>query len=90
MAEQQRCAIEFCVRLEKMDQKPYNSFIKPMETMQWDELRFSNGGNALETEKRTWKMNLVAAGLAQLLFHYPPEACGKRSAALSQEVGGAL
>jgi hypothetical protein len=24
------------------------------------------------------------------LFHYPPEACGKRSAACFREVGGAL
>jgi hypothetical protein len=24
------------------------------------------------------------------LFHYPPEACGKRSAARFREVGGAL
>jgi hypothetical protein len=35
-------------------------------------------------------MNLVAAGLARRLFHYPPEACGKRSAALFQDIGGAL
>jgi hypothetical protein len=61
-----------------------------METMQWDELRFSSGGNALETEKRTWKIDLVAAGLAQRLLHYHPEACGKRSAARFREVGGAL
>jgi hypothetical protein len=61
-----------------------------METMQWDELRFSSNGNALETEKWTWKMNLVASGLAQRLFHYPPEARGKRSAARFREVGGAL
>jgi hypothetical protein len=51
---------------------------------------FSSGGSALETEKRTWKINLVAAGLAQRLFHYPPEACGKRSAVRFREVGGAL
>jgi hypothetical protein len=36
--------------LEKVDQKSYNSFMKPTETMQWDELRFSSGGSALETE----------------------------------------
>jgi hypothetical protein len=34
-------------------------------------------------------MNLVAAGLTQHLFHYPPEACGKRSASPFREVGGA-
>jgi hypothetical protein len=32
LVERQRCAIEFC--LEKVDQKHYNSSIKPMETMQ--------------------------------------------------------
>jgi hypothetical protein len=55
-----------------------------------DELRFSSGGSALETEKRTRKMNLVTAGLAQRLFHYPPEACGKRSVACFRKMGGAL
>jgi hypothetical protein len=44
----------------------------------------------LETEKWTWKMNLVAAGLAQRLYRYSPEACGKRSAARFREAGGAL
>jgi hypothetical protein len=34
--------------LEKVGQKPYNSSIKPMETMQRDELRFSSGGRALD------------------------------------------
>jgi hypothetical protein len=38
--------------LEKVDQKPYNSSIKHMEAMQSDELRFSNGGSALE---EIWK-----------------------------------
>jgi hypothetical protein len=37
--------------LEKVDQKPYNSSIQPMEMMQWDELWFSSGRSALETEK---------------------------------------
>jgi hypothetical protein len=71
--------------LEKVDQKPYNSSIKPMETMQCDRLRFSSGGSASETEKRTLKMNL-----AEHLFHYPPEACSKRSATRFREVSGAL
>jgi hypothetical protein len=39
--------------LEKVDQKTYNSFIKPMETMQWDGLLSSSSGRALETEKQT-------------------------------------
>jgi hypothetical protein len=30
--------------------------MKPMETMQWDELRFSGGDSALETGQRTWKV----------------------------------
>jgi hypothetical protein len=67
-----------------MDQKPYKSFTKPKETMQWDELRFSSsGGSALETQKLTWKMNLVAAGLAQCLFHYPPRQEISKWSALS-------
>jgi hypothetical protein len=37
--------------LEKVDQKPYNSTIKPMEMMQRDELQLSSGGSALEMEK---------------------------------------
>jgi hypothetical protein len=37
---------------------------------------FNHENGALRQEKR--------------LFHYPPEACGKRSAARFQEVGGAL
>jgi hypothetical protein len=39
--------------LEKVDQKPYNSSIKPMKLMQLDELLFSSGGSTLEMEKRT-------------------------------------
>jgi hypothetical protein len=36
--------------LEKVDQKPYSSSIKLMETTQWDELRFSCCGSALDGE----------------------------------------
>jgi hypothetical protein len=57
--------------LEKVDQKPYNSSIKPMETMQWDELRFSSGGSALETEKRTWKLIFVVGKVMLILFFKP-------------------
>jgi hypothetical protein len=39
--------------LEKVYQNPYNSSSKCMENMQRDELRFSSGGSALETEKQT-------------------------------------
>jgi hypothetical protein len=38
LVERQRCAVES---------------MKPMETMQWDELRFSGGDSALETGQRT-------------------------------------
>jgi hypothetical protein len=47
---------------------------------------FSSGGSTLEMEKQTWKINLKMAGIAQCLFHYPPEASGKWSAARFQEV----
>jgi hypothetical protein len=39
------------ISLEKVNQKPYNSSITPMETMQSDDLQFSSGGSALEMEK---------------------------------------
>jgi hypothetical protein len=56
--------------LEKVNQKPYNSSIKPMEStsrpMQF--LGFSNH------EKE-------ASRQENCLFHYPPEAYSKRSAA---------
>jgi hypothetical protein len=54
-----------------------------MVAMQWDELRFSSAVSALETEKTN------AKGQTRL-FHYPPEAWGKRSAARFRKVGGAL
>jgi hypothetical protein len=65
--------------LEKVDQKPHNSFIKPMEMIQLDEPRFSNGGSALEeiskfrsdqdakTACSTILLKLAANGL-QLVF----------------------
>jgi hypothetical protein len=53
-----------------------------MDTMQRDELRFSSGESALETGTNVEGQNH--------LFHYPPKACGKRSAARFGEVGGAL
>jgi hypothetical protein len=61
MAEQLDYFLSEASALRDWILKPYNSSIKPMETMQWDELRFSSGGSAFETEKRTWKMNLLAA-----------------------------
>jgi hypothetical protein len=58
--------------------KPYNSSIKPMRwamVFKWREC-FRDG-----------KMNMKGQNR---LFHYPPEACGKQSAACFREVGGAL
>jgi hypothetical protein len=49
--ECQHCTLEFCIQLEKVDQKSYNSSVKPMEIMQLDELQFSSGENALEMDK---------------------------------------
>jgi len=75
MAERQRCAIEFCVRLGKsgsetlqlIHQAYGDDAMRRAAVFKWWK-RFRN--------KRTWKLNLVAVGLAQSLFHYPPEACG--------------
>jgi hypothetical protein len=77
MAEQQRCAIEFCIRLGK------------------------NGSEILQLIHQAYGVHIsphVISGLLKKgvprqenhLFRYPPEACGKRSAARFREVGGAL
>jgi hypothetical protein len=77
MAEQQYCAIEFCVRLGESGSETlqfihqayeYDTVRRAAVFKWWKRFR---GG---ETNV---KMNFVAAGL----FHYPPEAYGKRSAA---------
>jgi hypothetical protein len=90
MAEQQRCVIEYCVRLRKSGSETLQLIHQAYGDDAMRRAEVSSGGSALETEKRTWKINLVAAGLAQCLFHYLPKACGKRSAARFREVGGAL
>jgi hypothetical protein len=73
--------------LEKVDQKPYNSSIKPVETMQWDELRFSSGGSALETEKRMWNVKTACSTILlkfaansrfREVHHLPREVLRKR------------
>jgi hypothetical protein len=51
MAELSVARLNFVSGLEKLDQKPYNSSIKPLGTMPCDELQFSIGGSALEAEK---------------------------------------
>jgi hypothetical protein len=65
--------------LIKVDQKPYNSSIKPMESRSCP-MRFLGSSNHEKGAPRQ----------ENCLFHYPPEACGKRSAARFREVGGAL
>jgi len=49
--------------LEKVDQKPYNSSIKPMETIQRDHEKLARSSNLSRGKNR--------------LFHYPPKACGE-------------
>jgi hypothetical protein len=73
MAEQQRCAIEFYGRLGIGGSETLQLIHQVYGDDAMDELWFSSGGSALETEKRT--------GLAQHLFHYLHEAYGKRTAA---------
>jgi hypothetical protein len=65
--------------LEEVDQKPYNSSIKPMESISHPMrfLGFSNHENEAPRQENR-------------LFHYPPEACSKWSAVRFREVSGAL
>jgi hypothetical protein len=65
--------------LEKVDQKPYNSSIKPMESKSHS-IQFLSF--SIHEKGATRQENH--------LFHYPPEDCSKWSAAHFQEVGGAL
>jgi hypothetical protein len=83
MAEQQRYTIEFCVRLEKSGSETLHHIHEAYgdDAMRqaavfnrWK--RFRDGETNVKGQNR--------------LFHYPPEACGKRSAALFREVGGSL
>jgi hypothetical protein len=67
---------------EKVDQKSYNSSIKPTETMQRDKLRFSSGGSALEMDQEFKTacsiilLKLAANGL-QHVFEKWVERCKK-------------
>jgi hypothetical protein len=65
--------------LEKVDQKPYNKSIKPMDST-FRPMRFLVFSNHEKGAPRQ----------ENRLFHYPPEACGKFSAARFRDVGGAL
>jgi hypothetical protein len=61
MAEQIDISFNGASALRDWILKPYISSIKPMEMMQWDELRFSSGGSALETEERTSKVKTACS-----------------------------
>jgi hypothetical protein len=65
--------------LEKVNQKPYNSPIEPVESRSGPMrfLGFSNHEKGAPSQENR-------------LFHYPPEASGKRSATRFREVGEAL
>jgi hypothetical protein len=83
MADQQRCATEFYVRLRKSGSETLQLIL---ESYGDDEMRraavfklwkrFRDGETNVKGQNR--------------LFHYPPEACGKRSATRFREEGGAL
>jgi hypothetical protein len=65
--------------LAKVEQKPYNSSIKHIESRSHliQFLDFSNNEKGAPREENS-------------LFHYPPEACSKQSALHFWEVGRAL
>jgi hypothetical protein len=83
LVKRQRCAIEFCVRLLKSGS----------ETLQL--IHQAYGDDAMRRaavfkwRKRFRDREMNVKGQNRL-FHYPTEACGKRSAARFREVGGAL
>jgi hypothetical protein len=79
MAEQSVTRLNSVFGLEKVDQKPYNSPTKPMEFRSCPTrlLGFSNREKGAPRQENR-------------LFHYPPEACIKRSAARFRELGGAI
>jgi hypothetical protein len=78
--ERQRCAIEFCVRLGKSVSK----------TLQLIHQAYGDDVMRRAVVFKWWKSFRDGSRGQNRLFHYPPEACGKRSAALFREVGGGL
>jgi hypothetical protein len=86
MAEQQRCAIEFCVRLEKsgsetvqlIHQAYGDDAMRRAAVFKWWK-RFRVGEMNVKHEPRSGRPSTAPAPL-------PPEACDKRSAARSREV----
>jgi hypothetical protein len=83
MVEGQHCAIEFCVRFEKCGS----------ETLQLIRQDYEDDAMRRAAVFKWWmrcrdrETNVKGQNR---LFHYPLEACGKRSAACFREVGGAL
>jgi hypothetical protein len=61
--------------LEKVDQAFGDDAMRRAAVFKWWK-RFRDGETDVKGQNR--------------LFHYPPEACGKRSAARFREVGGAF
>jgi hypothetical protein len=87
MAEQQRCAIEFCVRLGKSGS----------ETLQLIHQAYKDDAMRQAAVLKRWKRfrdretnvkDEPRSGRPRA--HYLPDAYGKRSAARFREVGGAL
>jgi hypothetical protein len=83
MAERQRCAVEFYVRLRKSASEALQLILQAYgddamrraAVFKWWK-RFRDGETKLKGQNR--------------LFHYPPEVCGKHSAARFRKVCGAL
>jgi hypothetical protein len=89
MAEQQRCAIEFFVRLKSgsetlqlMHEACGDDAMRRAAVSKWLK-RFRDGETNVKDEPRSGRPSTAPV-------HYPPEACGKRSAARFREAGGAL
>jgi hypothetical protein len=83
MAEQKCCAIEFCVRLGKSGP----------EILQLINQAYGDDAMRRAAVFKLWKLFRDGEKRStgqNCLFHYPPEACGKLSAARFQEVSGAL
>jgi hypothetical protein len=90
MAGQQRCAIEFCVRLGKsgsetlqlIHQAYGDDAMERAAVFKWWK-RFTDGESNVKNESRTSRPRTAPVPLS-------PEACDKRSAARFREVSGAL
>jgi hypothetical protein len=80
LVERQRCAIEFCVRLGK----------NGSETLQLIHQAYGDDAMRRIEDFKWWRGFRDGSRGQDRLFHYPPEAYGKRSAARFREVGGAL